>query len=497
MRAQLWRVPAFWSNVIQGMAGAMGSRMSSSASAAWQGNAGGGALFAPAPANAWDVLREKAGSTETGKRLLSERAERERGEGPTHTDNKLRLFGAKESDVRVTFYRDTAAWCPYCQKTWLLLEEKRIPHRIEKINMRSYGDKPREFLAKVPRGLLPAIEIDGRMMTESLEIMQTLDRMFPTENNMVPWDDDAALKKANILMSLERELFGAWCSFVFQPGDRAQRMFEGTMDRVDAALKETQGPWFLGGNAPTIVDLQYVSHIERMLASCLYWKGLKIRGSGRWTGIDKWFEEFEKRQSYLATKGDYYTHVTDIPPQYGPGQSIPAGEPFRPRIDGRQGWNLPLDELSEKDIEPVLPFWNPGEEGARHEACLKIAESGSKVAKFACRATGTDVGKWRAEGGGSRSDLADPYAEPDPRFIDDVETALRHITCGLLDGHEAATSGLKSAMQDAPDGRRKAVVASLDYLRLRVSVPRDMSYPAARQFRAHIQWAMDIIAGSK
>lgn len=60
----------------------------------------------------------------------------------------------------------------------------------------------------------------------------------------------------------------------------------------------------------------------------------------------------------------------------------------------------------------MLPFWNPGEEGARHEACLKIAESGSKVAKFACRATGTDVGKWRAEGGGSRSDLADPYAEP-------------------------------------------------------------------------------------
>jgi hypothetical protein len=35
-----------------------------------------------------------------------------------------------------------------------------------------------------------------------------------------------------------------------------------------------------------------------------------------------WFEEFEKRQSYLATKGDYYTHVTDIPPQYGPGQSV-------------------------------------------------------------------------------------------------------------------------------------------------------------------------------
>lgn len=28
------------------------------------------------------------------------------------------------------------AWCPYCQKVWLQLEEKRIPYKIEWINMR-------------------------------------------------------------------------------------------------------------------------------------------------------------------------------------------------------------------------------------------------------------------------------------------------------------------------------------------------------------------------
>lgn len=32
--------------------------------------------------------------------------------------------------------RDHAAWCPYCQKVWLQLEEKRIPYTLEKINMR-------------------------------------------------------------------------------------------------------------------------------------------------------------------------------------------------------------------------------------------------------------------------------------------------------------------------------------------------------------------------
>ena len=36
--------------------------------------------------------------------------------GPTNPDVHLRLFGKQESDIRVLFYRDHAAWCPYCQR---------------------------------------------------------------------------------------------------------------------------------------------------------------------------------------------------------------------------------------------------------------------------------------------------------------------------------------------------------------------------------------------
>lgn len=86
-----------------------------------------------------------------------------------------RLFGTPEADVRVKFYRDHAAWCPYCQRIWLMLEEKQIPYVVEKIAMRCYGDKPQSFLSKVRSGLLPVIEIDGRIITESAEIMETLD----------------------------------------------------------------------------------------------------------------------------------------------------------------------------------------------------------------------------------------------------------------------------------------------------------------------------------
>src|SRR4051794_33976758 len=48
---------------------------------------------------------------------------------------------------------------------------------------------------------------------------------------------------------------------------------------------------------------------------CAHTQGLQIRGNSRYANIDKWFEALEKRPSYMATKSDFYTHVTDIPPQ--------------------------------------------------------------------------------------------------------------------------------------------------------------------------------------
>ena len=116
--------------------------------------------------------------------------------------------------------RDHAAWCPYCQKVWLQLEEKRIPYIIEKINMRCYGDKPPSFMAKVPSGLLPVLEIDGRTVTESAVIMQLLEDAFPDYKPLMPKRGSPERAHAEGLMKLERryggvallELFGAMLS---------------------------------------------------------------------------------------------------------------------------------------------------------------------------------------------------------------------------------------------------------------------------------------------
>jgi hypothetical protein len=59
-------------------------------------------------APSWDALRAKVLQTPTGQRLAAEDLAREQGEGPPHRAAKLRLFGQDITNVRLTFYRDSA-----------------------------------------------------------------------------------------------------------------------------------------------------------------------------------------------------------------------------------------------------------------------------------------------------------------------------------------------------------------------------------------------------
>ena len=421
--------------------------------------------------------------------MLEQEGLRTQGEGLPHTDAMIRLFGSKD-EPRVTFFRDSAAWCPYCQKVWILLEEKKIPYRVKKINMRSYGDKPAEFLRMVPNGLLPAIILDGNIQTDSLPIMLNLERTFTGRGHRQMWPaaDTKEEKRAQALMRLERDLFSRWCNLVFRPslGGGTRKSFEDGLDMVEAELGVTEGPWFLSDIS--IVDLTYVSHIERMLASVAYWSGFLIRGTGRWRNLERWIDAFESLPSYMATKSDYYTHVMDIPPQYGPGYS-PLGmrNPLAEAIDGRDGsWRLPLPILNEQSIEPYSSRIHPGEEAARHEAAYKLTRNHEAVVQFALRGAGKPGAK------SFQAPLADPYAGPELDYQEQMSRVLSQVAEGLLSGAATISSSVSSVSNDKQT--RSALRKSVIYLRERVGVPRDMSYPAARQFRAYLLSAEEGLA---
>jgi glutathione S-transferase len=68
-------------------------------------------------------IREELKTTLAGMQTETEKNWRQTalsGRGPTNHMTNLRLFDAPEgTEPKITLYRDTAGWCPYCQKVCL------------------------------------------------------------------------------------------------------------------------------------------------------------------------------------------------------------------------------------------------------------------------------------------------------------------------------------------------------------------------------------------
>lgn len=73
--------------------------------------------------------------------------------------------------------------------------------------------KPWRLILQVPSGLLPAMELDGELYTESDLIMQILEERFP-ERPLMPSKGSPSYHRAQKLLRLERQLFGVWLQWL-------------------------------------------------------------------------------------------------------------------------------------------------------------------------------------------------------------------------------------------------------------------------------------------
>jgi glutathione S-transferase len=353
-----------------------------------------------------------------------------RRSGPANSQALLRLFNQTEASVRVTLYRDHHAWCPYCQKVWLWLEEQRIPYRVRKVTMFCYGAKEAWYQRLVPSGMLPALELDGRVVTESDRILELLEQRF---GKLGPAMGDPRVLP---LRRLERDLFRAWCQWLCYPhtgtGDGAARAeFQRWAQAMEQALAVHGGPFLFGGELSS-ADVVFVPYVERMNASLAYYKGYQLRTEH--PAINRWLEALEQRSTYLGTQSDFHTHAHDLPPQMGGchPNGTPVQQALRDRID-HGPW--PIHDRCGSDPETSQP--------APADAALVAL---ARVLRH-------------------RDSLVELNPLQPAVFDPALRTALTRMMLG-------------SALQP-PGGS----AAGLRYLRDRISVPRDMPLHAARQLR--------------
>ncbi|NEZ67468.1 glutathione S-transferase family protein [Leptolyngbyaceae cyanobacterium CCMR0082] len=381
--------------------------------------------------------------------------QRDRINGPTNPQATLRLFGQKEP--LLTLFRDNHAWCPYCQKVWLWLEEKQIPYAIKKVTMFCYGTKETWYKALVPSGMLPAIqfdenfsaklcqaeawykqkvpsgtlpgvELDGKRLTESDDILIALEQAFG------PLTVSMLAPQAIPLRRLERLLFRAWCSWLCQPVRSARQeqfnreQFVAVVAKVEEALAATPGPYFL--EKFSVVDLVFTPYVERMNASLFYYKGYSMREEN--PGLAAWFDAMETRPTYRGTQSDFHTHVHDLPPQMGGcwENGEPEARANQQRVD--QGPWLGLPDVG-----------YPEPENSRVEALHRVLKHRGNI----IRVNPTD----------------------DQMFDEALRCALTNLMMG-----EAC---------EPPQGSDNG----LRYLRDRVNVPRDMSIYAGKRLRMALE----------
>jgi glutathione S-transferase len=348
--------------------------------------------------------------------------------GVTNAQARLRLFGGTEADVRVTLYRDHHAWCPYCQKIWLWLEEKQIPYRIEKVTMFCYGEKENWYQRQVPSGMLPAIELNGRIITESDDILIALEQVFGVL--------ELGMSDPNILTlrRLERLLFRAWCGWLCRPANSASEeqrnrdQFTGVVTMVEEALSLTTSPYFLDDFSTA--DVVFTPYVERMNASLYYYKGYSLREDNPY--LNKWFAAMESRSTYRGTQSDFHTHAHDLPPQMGGcwENSAPQMLLNKARVDYG-----PWDGL------PDVTYPEPA--NSRAEALQRVIKHRDNIIKV--------------------------NPAEDRLFDEALRCALTNMMTGEICPPPPSSD------------------LALRYLRDRISVPRDMSIYAAKRLRTALE----------
>ncbi len=267
----------------------------------------------------------------------------DRVNGQTNSYSNIRLFNQPENAAELILYRDRHAWCPYCQKVWLWLELKRIPYRIKKINMFCYGKKENWYLGKVNSGKLPAIELNGQIVTESDNIIFFLEKEYGVLGSSI------FSKKLETVRKIEREIFRDWCNWlcreniIFIESSIKQTKLKQSLRKLEDLIQNSLTGFLDPINEdsnqikPGTGDIIFIPYLERLNASLCYYKGFSLREE--FPKINEWLSLLEKQSTYLGTQGDFHTHSHDLPPQMGGcfKEENPKQQYYSELIDNGQG----------------------------------------------------------------------------------------------------------------------------------------------------------------
>lgn len=154
--------------------------------------------------------------------------------------------------------------CPFVQRAWTVLEEKKIPYQYIEVNP---YHKPQSLLSLNPRGLVPTLQYDNQPLYESTVICEFLEEAYPDHGLKLLPEDVYLRAKVRIWIDFcGSRLIPAFHRFLqWQPMSDEEGLegvrgeFLGSLREVGREMVELgkgkDGPFFLGSQEPGLLDL--------------------------------------------------------------------------------------------------------------------------------------------------------------------------------------------------------------------------------------------------
>ena len=212
-------------------------------------------------------------------------------------------------------FRDRNGWCPYSERVWLAMLAKQLDFDEVLINLQ--GSKPRWYSSVNPSGQTPCVRTaEGKVVTESLRIIQDLDAMFPESGHHLFPQQPEQRQEALDMMHSFSAVFPSGArpssrgSFLFTWGGRPlpRAAFEATLDEVERMLVQRGGPFFYG-ETMSGVDCAFAPFLERWAHQVPALIGLEPRDPSQWPALARWYDALEAHVPAYShrVQGDRHT----------------------------------------------------------------------------------------------------------------------------------------------------------------------------------------------
>jgi len=194
-------------------------------------------------------------------------------------------------------------YCPFAQRTRLVLDHLKVPHEVVNVNLKS---KPDWFLAKTPVALVPVLEQGSKVIYESVICDEYLEEVYGS-HKLLP--ADPYLKaRAKILIDgcskLTEKFYPIFRAKTEEEKKAAVELIQKPLKSYEDAL---QGKYF-GGDAPSMVDFHLWPFFERFPVA-EHFASVQLLPTSQFPKLNAWVVAMHEVPAVQATRTSLKTHI--------------------------------------------------------------------------------------------------------------------------------------------------------------------------------------------